>query len=90
MIPPSERVGHRTTKTVEAALYWADGQPVQSRMSGRPDDYRSAVAGNGPHAAEWQDKPHRLVYDLAGEVLRLEAQLSAVRQEHRTTREEEL
>lgn len=26
--------------------------------------FRQAVCGEGPRAAEWQDKPHRLVYDL--------------------------
>ena len=25
---------------------------------------RQAVNGDGPFAAEWKDKPHRLVYDL--------------------------
>jgi len=28
------------------------------------DDYRQAPAGVGPLAAEWDDKPHRLIYDL--------------------------
>ena len=28
------------------------------------DDYRDAPSGIGPLAAEWKDKPHRLVYDL--------------------------
>jgi len=28
------------------------------------DDYRNAPSGIGPLAAEWKDKPHRLVYDL--------------------------
>jgi len=28
------------------------------------DDYRNAPSGVGPLAAEWKDKPHRLVYDL--------------------------
>jgi len=26
--------------------------------------YRLALSGEGPLAAEWRDKPHRLVYDL--------------------------
>lgn len=34
------------------------------------DDYMNAPSGIGPLAAEWKDKPHRLVYDL---VKRLEA-----------------
>lgn len=28
------------------------------------EDYRIAPSGEGPHAATWKDKPHRLVYDL--------------------------
>ncbi len=38
-------------------------------------DYRNAPSGTGPLAAEWADKPHRLVYDLASEVTRLNADL---------------
>ncbi len=37
------------------------------------EDYRNAPSGIGPLAAEWKDKPHRLVYDLAREVERLSA-----------------
>jgi hypothetical protein len=28
------------------------------------DDYRNAPNGEGPLAAQWRDKPHRLIYDL--------------------------
>ena len=28
------------------------------------DDCKQGVSGDGPLAAEWKDKPHRLVYDL--------------------------
>lgn len=28
------------------------------------EDYWLAPSGQGPLAAEWKDKPHRLVYDL--------------------------
>jgi hypothetical protein len=34
-------------------------------------DYRIAPGGDGPHAATWKDKPHRLIYDLCREVERL-------------------
>lgn len=34
-------------------------------------NYRRAPSGEGPQAAEWKDKPHRLVYDLCGEIERL-------------------
>lgn len=37
-------------------------------------DYRLAPSGEGPRAGEWADKPHRLVYDLCGEVERLQAE----------------
>ena len=36
------------------------------------DDYHLAPSGIGPLAADWKDKPHRLVYDLVGEVERLQ------------------
>lgn len=28
------------------------------------EDYRNAPSGTGPLAAQWRDKPHRLLYDL--------------------------
>ena len=28
------------------------------------EEYREGVSGDGPHAEEWKNKPHRLVYDL--------------------------
>ncbi len=34
-------------------------------------DYRVAPGGDGPHAATWNDKPHRLIYDLCSEIERL-------------------
>ena len=34
-------------------------------------DYRNAPSNSGPLAAQWIDKPHRLIYDLCGEVERL-------------------
>jgi len=36
-------------------------------------DLRLAVAGEGPRAYEWSDKPHRLLYDACREVERLTA-----------------
>jgi len=39
-------------------------------------DYRRAPSGDGPLAAQWADKPHRLVYDLCGEVERLRARVA--------------
>jgi len=39
------------------------------------DDYWRAPAGEGPQAATWKDKPHRLIYDLVGEVEYLRARL---------------
>jgi hypothetical protein len=43
------------------------------RLTYTTEDYRNAPSGIGPLAATWKDKPHRLVYDLAGEVERLTA-----------------
>jgi hypothetical protein len=39
------------------------------------EDYRQAPSGNGPLASEWEDKPHRLVYDLCSKVEALIAAL---------------
>jgi hypothetical protein len=36
------------------------------------EEYRSAMGGEGPHAFNWKDKPHRLVYDLCREIKRIE------------------
>jgi hypothetical protein len=35
--------------------------------------YRLAVSGEGERASDWQDKPHRLVYDLCREIERIAA-----------------
>lgn len=35
------------------------------------NDYYRAMEGEGPLAFEWTDKPHRLVYDLIQEIVRL-------------------
>lgn len=49
------------------------------------EDYRNAPSGLGPLAAEWKDKPHRLLYDLAkhidGEDARSAAAVAAAREE---------
>lgn len=59
-------------------LKWRDGMKVTAGLSHgtTPDDYRDAMSGDGPLAGTWLDKPHRLVYDLAGEVLRLQAHVA--------------
>ena len=45
------------------------------------DEYRNAPSGMGPHAYDWKDKPHRLIYDLCAEVDRLQqVQLTVVRE----------
>ena len=36
-------------------------------------DCRAAIGGKGPLAYTWQDKPHRLVYDLCREIERIAA-----------------
>ena len=38
-------------------------------------EYHLAPSGEGPHAATWEDKPHRLVYDLCGEIDHLHQRL---------------
>lgn len=38
---------------------------------------RWAVHGNGPRAYDWEDKPHRLVFDACSEIERLTVELAA-------------
>ena len=49
-----------------------NGSPIDT------DDYRHAIGGVGPRAFEWEDKPHRLVYDLCMEVERLRGVVASV------------
>ena len=39
------------------------------------DDYWLAPSGEGPLGYTWDDKPHRLLYDLIGEIAHLNAAL---------------
>lgn len=39
------------------------------------DDYGNAPSGEGPLAAQWNDKPHRLLYDLIREIEELRAKV---------------
>jgi hypothetical protein len=50
-------------------------------------EYRLAVTGKGPQAYQWQDKPHRLVYDLCCEVERLQALTAQLQTELEDARE---
>lgn len=44
-----------------------------------PTDYRTAAGGlESPQLHNWRDKPHRLVYDLCGEVERLREALLTI------------
>jgi hypothetical protein len=52
-----------------------------SRMQGSITDYHIAPGGEGPLATEWADKPHRLLYDLLGEIQALHASLERVEAE---------
>ena len=52
---------------------------ARMRDGSTTDDYRNALSGEGEFMSlgyEWSDKPHRLVYDLCGEVDALRAQLT--------------
>lgn len=62
------------------------------REGSTTDDYRAALSGNGEFLSlgyEWTDKPHRLVYDLCGEVDYLQSLLAetlpALRRQHAMT-----
>lgn len=48
------------------------------RPDATTDDYRNAVSGEGGFGSlgyDWSDKPHRLIYDLCGEIDYLREQL---------------
>ncbi len=60
-------------ESVEARAFKANAWRYRERLV--TDDYWKAPAGEGPQAATWKDKPHRLVYDLVGEVEFLRARL---------------
>ena len=40
---------------------------------------RRAVSGEGDYADEWDDKPHRLVYDACREIERLTAMIEELK-----------
>lgn len=58
----------------------AQEMTIESRMQGSVRDYHVAPGGDGPLADEWRNKPHRLLYDLLGEIQALTADLLASRQ----------
>lgn len=43
-------------------------------------NYWVAPSGLGPFAAMWDDKPHRLLYDLIGEVAKLQEELDSLKE----------
>ena len=45
-------------------------------------DYRKSVSEGGPMYAAWENKPHRLVYDLCDEIDRLAKKLKRLRSMH--------
>jgi hypothetical protein len=42
----------------------AGGHIIYAPLRHTLDDYVAALSGDGPLAFEWNDKPHRLIYDL--------------------------
>ena len=46
-------------------------------MEHTTDDYRNAPSNIGPLASTWDDKPHRLVYDLCRELEKVLAERDA-------------
>ena len=46
---------------------------------------RRAVSGGGDYADDWEDKPHRLVYDACREIERLTAIIEELAQRPSTT-----
>jgi hypothetical protein len=70
-----EQAAARTTRPAEPIFDVKTVSDLGHNAALRPrlvtDDYWKAPSGEGPQAATWKDKPHRLVYDLVGEVERL-------------------
>lgn len=44
----------------------------------RMEDYRNAPSGVGPLASEWEDKPHRLLYDLVNKITLLQSRVKGL------------
>ena len=56
-----------------------DPREALAVIKARADSHHSAASGtDNASARDWADKPHRLVYDLAGDSRRLVAALTAV------------
>ncbi len=61
---------------LQGQVEWLESRVRESALPQRgldTLDYRQAPSGKGTQAAEWTNKPHRLVYDLCGEIERLQA-----------------
>ena len=56
----------------------AEAFPSPAAKYPDPRAYYSGVGGKGPHAFNWTDKPHRLVYDLTLMVATLRDELRAL------------
>lgn len=57
------------------AAIWVNYDAQVERCDLNTADYRLAPGGEGPLAATWRDKPHRLIYDLCAEIERLRLEL---------------
>jgi len=71
-------------------------QPTLEKFRGRrmdPDstlgDYWAAPCEEGNQAYNWSDKPHRLLYDLIGEVMHLRAEIEQLKNKAIETRLEQ-
>lgn len=54
---------------------------ARMREDSTTDDYRDALSGEGGFGSlgyEWSDKPHRLVYDLCGEIDLLRTRIAEI------------
>ena len=64
----------RSEKSFELSTYDDRLRDQFTEFARRPlnlNEYWSAPSGEGPKGGEWENKPHRLLYDLIGEVVRL-------------------
>ena len=65
-----EKIFEQALNSTRQIIAKAGSQPAEDdRLN--TSEYREAPSGRGPHASEWIDKPHRLIYDLCNEVDKL-------------------
>lgn len=78
---PCEHCGERVEHS-KTCIKYAPAKDFSTQSERQVDseveDYRNAPSGEGPHAFTWNDKPHRLLYDLCDKLDSLKAERDAL------------